>query len=360
MQTTLIRQRAWPAIAAFCLAQASAQAQTNNVSLYGVLDIGVSHTSDVQGASLNQVATRHESSFWGVRGREDLGGGTSAYFQFERTLTVATGADGVRSALVGLSDKSWGTITMGRQYDLLVDQVQTDPARQNSITTVVPGNYDRSLGNYLDSSIKYKSPAFGNVVFGAMATLAPDAPNNAGRARGLNAMYEVPGTRVVATILKVDGITARPYNDLGVNSMFGIGLGKDRTRTVAMDQSIVSLAAYHDVDKVRLLFNYSDTTLQSIANGRKEHYRALRLGGYTPVKQGLKVGVGASVSTLSDARWVNVHAIATYVFSPRTEVYLRAVTQRASGPQQAAALFLEGPSSTTRQTVIGAGLTHRF
>lgn len=360
MRIVINRMNLWPAVATLLLGAAQVHAQTSNVSLYGVLDVGFSSTSDVRGGRFNQIATRHESSFWGMRGSEDLGDGMRASFQFERAVTVASGVDGVRSSFVGLAGHHWGAITIGRQYDLLVDHVQTDPARQNSITTVVPGNYDRSLGNYLDNSIKYKSPAFGGVVFGAMVATSQGAAANAGRASGLNAMYEVPGTRVVATVLKVDGTTARPFNDLGVNSLFGISMGKDQTRSVVMDQTIVALGAFHDVGGVRLLGNFSDTALESVANGRKEHYRALRLGLYTPVQQGLKWGVGTSISTLSDSRWTNLHAIATYVFSPRSEVYVRAVTQRASGPQQAAALFLEGPSSSSRQTVYGAGITHRF
>ena len=357
------RQRAVAAALALGLTHglpALAQTQTGNVQLFGVLDTGVSYTSNVQGQSLKQLATRHESSFWGVRGRESLGDGMTASFQYERSVAVDTGADGVRSALVGLSSRTWGSVTLGRQYDLLVDHVQTDPARQHSITTVVPGNYDRSLGNYLDNSIKYKSPAFGSVVFGAMLAASEGAAASSGRAQGLNVMYQSAGTRLVATVLKVDGVTARPFNDLGINTYFGASTGRDRSRSVVQNQTIVAVGGFHDVGSWRLLANLSDTRLESATNGRKEQYRALRLGAYTPVKHGLKLGFGGSVVTLADSRWVNLHAIGTYVFSPRAEIYLRAVTQRASGPQQVAALFLEGPSSTARQSVIGAGLTVRF
>ncbi|MFN7042916.1 MAG: porin [Acidovorax temperans] len=360
MRHLFTRHHAIPVAIALCLSQAPVRAQSTNVTLYGVLDVGVSHTSNVGGSLVNQLATRHESSFWGVKGREDLGGGTAAIFQFERSVAVDTGVDGVRSSFVGLAGQSWGALTLGRQYDLLVDHVQTDPARQNSITAVVPANYDRSLGNYLDNSVKYKSPAVGNFVLGAMVASSEGAEANAGKARGFNVMYQVPGTRIVATALKVDGTRARPFNDLGINSIFGVSMGQDRNRSVVMDQIIMALGAYHDIGGLRLLGNLSGTTLTSVASGRKEKYRALRLGGYTPVKAGLKWGLGASVTTLADARWVNLHAIATYVFSPRSEIYLRAITQHASGPKQVAALFLEGPSSTSRQTVIGAGITHRF
>lgn len=354
------RRRALVATVGLVLALGAAQAHASNVSLYGVLDVGFSYTTNVVGSSMKQVATRHESSFWGVRGREDLGDGMLATFQFERSVAVDTGVDGVRSALVGLSSPRWGSVTLGRQYDLLVDHVQTDPARQNSITAVVPGNYDRSLGNYLDNSIKYKSPAFGHVVIGAMLAADEGAAARAGRAAGLNVMYQVPTTRIVATVLQVKGVSARPFNDLGMNSLYGVAMNNDRARSVVHDTSIAALGAYHDIGGWRLLGNLSHTRLASVANGRTEQYRALRLGAYTPVKKGLKLGFGGSVVTLADSRWVNMHAITTYVFSPRTEIYLRGLTQRASGPQQRAALLIEGPSSTARQSVFGAGLTHRF
>lgn len=335
-------------------------AQGSNAQIYGVLDVGAAYVTNAQGKASRQLAVRHESSFWGVRGREDLGGGLSASFQYERSIAVDTGNDGVRSALVGLSSKTWGTITLGRQYDLFVDHVQTDPARQNSINAITPGNYDRSLGNYLDNSIKYKSPAFGHVVFGAMVAAPEGAAFSAGKAVGLNAMYQTPGTRVVATVLDLKGTTVRPFNDLGIGELFGVTFNGDRTRSVVINQRISGIGAYHDIGGWRLLGNVSHAQLTAVASDRKESYRSVRLGAFTPVKKGLKLGFGTSVTTMADSRWVNLHAIATYVLSPRTEIYVRGVTQRASGPSQKAALFIEGPSSTHRQSAIGAGLTHRF
>lgn len=333
----------------------AASAQTSNVSLYGVLDVGVARTSNVVGGSLTQVATRHESSFWGMRGREDLGGGNSALFQFERSVAVDTGVDGVRSSFVGLQGH-WGTLTVGRQYDLMVDHVQNDPARQHSINAVVPGNYDRSLGNYLNNSLKYKSPAFGNTVLGVMYAVGEPGE---GRAVGVNAVYQHAPMRLVATALSVHGVSARPFNDLGIASLYGIDFAGDRNRSVVHDQNILALGGYYDIGGWRVLGNVTHTSLKA-SNGRKETYKALRFGAFTPVRQGFKFGVGMSIARLADSKWVTPYAIATYVFGPRSEVYVRAVAQRASGPNQRAAIFIEGPSSGTNQNVIGAGLTHRF
>lgn len=350
-----------PTLLLLSLAAASAAAQTSNVSLYGVLDVGVAHNTHVGSGSLTVLATRHESSFWGIRGREDLGGGHAALFQFERSIAVDSGADGVRSSFVGLQGP-WGTVTAGRQYDLMVDHVQTDPARQHSINAVVPGNYDRSLGNYLNNSIKYKSPALGHVVLGAMYAVdepGEASPTNLGHAVGINAVYNQGPLRLAATALKVKGVSARPFNDLGVASLYGETFAGNPGKSIVHDQNILALGGYYDIAGWRALGNFTHTSLKA-ANGRKETYRALRFGAFTPVRQGIKIGVGASIATLVDSRWVTPHAILTYVFSPRSEIYLRAVTQRASGPNQRAAIFLEGPASGTRQSVIGAGLTHRF
>lgn len=348
------------AIAALGVMFASAAiAQTAPVSIYGVLDVGLAVNTNANGQRQTYVATRHESSFWGLRGTEDLGGGNSAMFQFENTVAVDTGAGGVRSSFVGLRSDKFGTVTLGRQYDLMVDHVQSDPARQHSINAVVAGNYDRSLGNYLNNSIKYKSPSFGGVVFGVMYAPGENDPTAAGDATGVNAVYLDGPVRLAATILNVKGVTARPFNDLGIASLYGISFAGSLAKTVVHDQRITAVGGYRDIGNWRVLGNLSYTRLKA-STGQTAGYRALSFGAFTPVTQGFKFGIGASSASLGDSRWTSVHAIATYVFSKRTEVYLRGISQVATGPAQKAALFIEGPSSDSRQSVIGAGITHRF
>jgi predicted porin len=59
------------------------------------------------------------SSRFGFRGTEDLGGGTSAIFNVELDMTTGGGEaispNNARTSTVGLSDKSMGTINVGRQ-----------------------------------------------------------------------------------------------------------------------------------------------------------------------------------------------------------------------------------------------------
>ncbi len=68
-----------------------------------------------------------QGSRWGLKGTEDLGGGLKALFQLENGFNASNGkaAQGGlmfgRQAYVGLSDNQWGSVTLGRQYDSVID-----------------------------------------------------------------------------------------------------------------------------------------------------------------------------------------------------------------------------------------------
>ena len=74
------------------LAVSQATAQTANVTLYGVVDVGVQHVTGVKGGSITQVASGiMEGSRWGLRGTEDLGGGYKTIFVLENRFEADTG-----------------------------------------------------------------------------------------------------------------------------------------------------------------------------------------------------------------------------------------------------------------------------
>ena len=120
MKKTLL---AMAALAAACGVQAQ-----SNVTIYGVLDSGVEHLTNV-GATRSGL-TRMPGlgvsvpSRLGFRGTEDLGGGLKAVFTLESGFGTDTGTLNQggrffgRQAFVGLSG-SWGAVTLGRQYSML-------------------------------------------------------------------------------------------------------------------------------------------------------------------------------------------------------------------------------------------------
>src|SRR6185437_8141014 len=107
------------AVAGVLGAPLAAHAQTANVTLYGRLNIDFEVVSGRQQDGSNPHVSRlsSNSSRLGVRGTEPLGGGLSAIFQIEQSITGDTGNSATsgfasRDTFVGFQG-GWGTFKMG-------------------------------------------------------------------------------------------------------------------------------------------------------------------------------------------------------------------------------------------------------
>lgn len=104
------------------LYSAPSQAETK-LSLYGTLDTGMSWTRiSGHGHRTGLEEGGQTDSLWGLRGQEDLGGGTYANFKLEGGLNLLTGSAEDPDRLfnyqswLGLSNEQWGELRFGRQY----------------------------------------------------------------------------------------------------------------------------------------------------------------------------------------------------------------------------------------------------
>ena len=151
----------------------AAQAQTANVTLYGRLNLDFEFVNGKQADGSNPTVNRlsSNSSRFGVRGTESLGGGLNAIFQIESSINGDTNAGnlGGRETFVGLQG-SWGKFTAGR---FLMPQDDLHPIFGNAptLTTSIlstadlwaqgtlnkaQGGFDARTGN----SLRYDSPNF--------------------------------------------------------------------------------------------------------------------------------------------------------------------------------------------------------
>ncbi|MYM66693.1 porin [Pseudoduganella sp. FT55W] len=127
------------ALTALLIASGACQAQ-NSISLYGIVDVGL-RSSNGLGANNAPTADRsgavssgiNETSRWGIRGREDLGGGWGALVRLEGGINADTGSTAKsdrlfdRQAWAGL-ETPYGTLAAGRQPSLLSDAlISVDP-----------------------------------------------------------------------------------------------------------------------------------------------------------------------------------------------------------------------------------------
>jgi predicted porin len=159
---------------------ASAHAQSS-VTLYGALDTSLAYFGNEHGAhgsgnTFQLAAGNLSPNLWGVKGAEDLGGGLSAIFKLESGFNVDNGNLGQgqrifgRTAMVGLNSTHMGSVTLGRQYDPLIDLLQplTNDDTFGS-TFATPGDIDNYDNSYrTNNSIKYTSPDLAGLKVSAM------------------------------------------------------------------------------------------------------------------------------------------------------------------------------------------------
>lgn len=90
-------------------------AQAQQVTIYGRLNLSVE--SQKVGSASNRTVLQNNSSRWGLKGSEDLGGGLKAGFQLESGFSADTGAAAAtfwgRQAEVNLSG-AFGTLRLGQ------------------------------------------------------------------------------------------------------------------------------------------------------------------------------------------------------------------------------------------------------
>lgn len=120
-------------------------AQSNNVTLYGIVDAGMRSdtAANAAGDSKTQMISGGQSpNLFGLRGVEDLGNGKAVKFRLESGFSITngtfnqTGSTGTilfdRQAWVGLADKKLGEVQLGRNTTAAWDQALagvTDPLR---------------------------------------------------------------------------------------------------------------------------------------------------------------------------------------------------------------------------------------
>ena len=179
----------------------------SSVTLYGIVDAGYGYQQQeakFKGGDANWNGKIKENSIgghsgvkngsrWGLKGSEDLGNGTSAIFVLESGFDALNGRsaqDGRlfgRQAYVGLTGDSWGTFTIGRQYnagDTFIGPI--DPFGTGWAYAGVENVFGGSVSERYDSVIKYVTPNFN----GFQAGLGLVYSNKDRKKEGFNALKD--------------------------------------------------------------------------------------------------------------------------------------------------------------------------
>jgi predicted porin len=152
----------------------------SSVTLYGIVDAGFVYNNNSQGQKLYSTSAGNlQGDRWGLRGTEDLGGGLKALFVLENGFNAFNGTLGQkgdefgRQAYVGLSSQ-FGTVTLGRQYDSVVDYTGALEvgSQWGSFYAAHPGDLDNmNNSNRVNNAIKYASANYSGITFGGLYSL---------------------------------------------------------------------------------------------------------------------------------------------------------------------------------------------
>ena len=345
----------------------------SSVTLYGLIDAGITYLNSTASGSVVQGQDGAISpSRWGLKGNEDLGGGTSAIFTLENGFSIFRGTMGQgglefgRQAFVGLSNDRYGSLTLGRQYDAMVDLVAPLTANGMWSTSFMhPGDNDNTnRGFRLNNSVKYVSPSFAGLrgeaayAFGGQAgSVAANSAWTAGLsyangplalAFGYTAMKN-PAANNGGTFWTTSNVISGAYA-LASSSYYTYGggasyvIGPTKT-SVSFTDSVFSHAYMGGNVEFR---NYE---INSAWNVRPDWLLA---AAYTYTSTDRDVG-GAAPD------YHQVSLMCDYFFSKRTDVYLDGSWQVALGPGARAQVnqFLSA-SGTNRQLAVSAGIRTRF
>lgn len=359
----------WAVAATACtfVAAVPAHAQSS-VQLWGAIDAGVTMVTNQKGGHNytmdNGIAM---PNLWGLRGTEDLGGGTKAIFEFIDQFNLGTGAifptNGAglfgRNAYVGLSNDRYGKLTFGQQYDFMIDSLlRFDNSiyiaglygfREGPFSGLgIPGNpsgnanFDRMSGTAISNSVKYTTPTYNGFSAGALYSFGgvPGAiAQNDGKSFGAN-YSNGPFSAGVA-------YTYQRYAQLA-NGMAGIrnfGAGAEYK---------VGLAALS-----MLYTNTKNTANNATINvyqvgTRYQITPALSIGGDYELMKGNAVLASDKANQFSMG--------VRYALSKRTVLYTEAVYQKVSGDNnpQAWIMAVSSASSNDKQLLTRVGILHRF
>jgi len=241
-------------IALAVLAASGASFAQSSVTIYGLADVWFGSVKTNDGSGTNKSVTQLSSggvntSRWGIKGSEDLGGGLKANFKLEQGFNIDTGTSGSsdgqtatqtfsRESYVGLSG-GFGEVRLGKTWDAYDDVSGASDAMFDA-NALAPMKYVFKSTNYLSNpanQVYYATPTFGGFAGAVSYALAEDPRDGSSTAANakvsVSAFNVTYGAGPVAAQLgyqvqhsNVNGQDDQKFTRLGGSYDFGVVVGK--------------------------------------------------------------------------------------------------------------------------------------
>ncbi|MBB5411130.1 putative porin [Paraburkholderia sp. HC6.4b] len=360
----------------------------STVTLYGLIDEGFGYTNNVAGSKVYELQSGYaQGSRWGLRGTEGLGSGLSAIFKLENGFNANNGRLGQgglmfgRQAYVGISSNQFGSVTLGRQYDSVVDYLAQTTANGNWAGYLFSHPYDNDNTDNsfrVNNTVKYTSPTIAGFQFGGTYSFSNDTNFANNRQYSLGAQYTTGGLLLAAAYLQANNPSATAggaINNEGDENFVGsklriFGAGASYTFGsanvgVAYTNTYVAnpTASGYVGDITPAAGTLSSLRFQNFEiNGKYQFTPAFYAGAmYTYTRVDFNSTAGKLNPSYQMVGWM-----ADYNLSKRTDLYVQGVYQHVGGDRTGTVLdfaYVPGAadvSSSQNQVVARVAIRHKF
>ena len=341
------RNKIAKAVALALLASVPSLASAQSViKLYGLIDAWGGQEKTIPGSKTVIESGGMATSFWGIGGEEDLGGGLKAVFAIESFLRGDTGASGrfngdpffSRSAYVGLGG-GFGQVTLGRNtnpyflstliFNPFVDSFAFSPMILHTWFSNLNG--DTGFSN----SIRYQSPVMGGFKLDAIYTAGDENPSGSPLSKR-NKGYDIGGFYFGGPLA-----ASLVYRSLNLDNT---GLTADQTALLG--------GVSYAFSAVKLFGQFQQTKLTQSTTGETKQ-RTVQLGVSAPVGPGnILASVASTKITDNDVTTADKRVAFAlgydYDLSKRTDLYAVLMDDKYKNPE------------TAKTRRIAFGIRHRF
>jgi len=358
------------ALAAAATFAMQAQAQSS-VTLYGLVDTYVEHRNHVNAAgdAVWLVGTPAgatgsggmNTSRWGFRGSEDLGGGLKAVFNLESEFSPDTGAGNStsifsRQAWVGV-EGGFGRLLAGRSYSTTYDfMLPFDPLGYAPVSSwgtggSASGGRADGMVTGVSNQLKYRG-SFAGVNVGASYGFGEQTGSTADSAfYNVGLAYSFAGLGLVATAERQNG-----------NTTTTAPIGRNK-------RTAVHLGASYEIGAFKFFVAGRDYKLDPIAAGPDNKSTTLWVGAAYKItapltltlahyRQDIKSGTRTGTFAVADSDPSLTVLRARYALSKRTDLY--AVGSYATADRAVVGSSRDDAGFDDNQTSVAVGIQHRF
>ncbi|WP_321915618.1 MULTISPECIES: porin [unclassified Paraburkholderia] len=375
------------------IALASSTSDAQSLRLSGSIDAGIAYVSDAGNTNGHQSAWQAKNgdiniSRWALSGTEPLSSDLSAIFTLTNGFSVMNGNAAQQGRLfgfqawMGLSSQRAGTLTMGRQFDEVVQFVEPFALGGTSYGGAGFAHvYDNdNLDNYtrINNSVKYVTPVLGNLKLGALygfSNAAGGFANN--RAYSFGFSYQYGNLDSGAGYLQLDRASNLSTANTDGAVPTGAPFNAERQRTWAAGGlyhfgpgAAGLIVSETRLDNATSINNVADTAISLPGDDVRFDNVEVNLRYYVTTNWNLSAGYTFTLGRFAMPtgvrypKWHQAGIVSTYFLTPRTDVYAETIYQRANQLGgtgiQGAQISNFSRASGANQLVAAVGLRHRF